>query len=426
MSNNQLLGSSFQDGLLAPYYFNGRLLAAEDLKQDQDAMLARLGVLGNAVGYGIINGLLASGAKNTTTIQVSAGDGLNPAGQIIRLPDPVTLPLSPQSGTTATPTNTGKFGDCTLANIPSGGAINTGAYLLTVMPISRLEGQVAYKAAAGSTAPPGCASKWERDGLVFKAIRLTQFDMAGSAVTDKNVQNLLAHWCFGSTALQHSADDPFHFDNRYSGLDLIPNADLTECDLPLAVFVWKNGALQFVDAWSARRRLIRPGAWDDMPSAKLDGWRGLLRDKRIAEGEARFLQFQDQVNALAAAGNAGSVKATDCFRYLPPAGILPLSGMKGSRGFDYLKFFNNLTYRDPVFIEGAKVEHLIRCAFTYSPIDLGNSEMFWLYLVRENMQSIDNSTLSAPQAYLIFANGYIPYQGDAQFDLSRWNYSNYS
>lgn len=325
MSNSQLVGANFQDGLLSPYFFNGRLLAAEDLQLDQDTMLARLAILGTAIGYGVISGLRVTGAKNTTTLQITKGTGLNSAGHIIRLPNPATLSLSPQSGTTSAPPNTGKFGDCDLASLPTGGAINTGVYLLTVMPSSRFEGKVAYKAAAGSTSPPGCANKWERDGLVFKAIPISSalFPIT-SAVTDRNIQNLLAHWCFGSLELQHLADDPFHFDDRFTGIDLIPHGDLTPCDLPLAVFYWKNGALQFVDAWSARRRLVRPGAWDGLTGSK-DDWSGLLSDKRIAEGQARFLQFQHQIDAFLDTGKAGSVKASDYFRFLPPVGFLPIN-----------------------------------------------------------------------------------------------------
>jgi hypothetical protein len=85
-----------------------------------------------------------------------------------------------------------------------------------------------------------------------------------------------------------------------------------------------------------------------------------------------------------------------------------------------------VTYREPVFIEGAKVELLFRNSLSCKPIDLTSGEMIWLYRVRENMQLIDQGGANLPQPCMIFASGYVPFIGDAQFDLSRWDYSNYS
>ena len=52
--------------------------------------------------------------------------------------------------------------------------------------------------------------------------------------------------------------------------------------------------------------------------------------------------------------------------------------------------------------------------------------MAWLYLVRENIQTIAENPFNALQAYMIFTSGHIPYQGDARYDLARWGYSNFS
>jgi hypothetical protein len=30
-----------------------------------------------------------------------------------------------------------------------------------------------------------------------------------------------------------------------------------------------------------------------------------------------------------------------------------------------------------------------------------------------------------PQMYVVFTSGHLPFMGDAQYDLSRWDYSNY-
>jgi hypothetical protein len=161
--------------------------------------------------------------------------------------------------------------------------------------------------------------------------------------------------------------------------------------------------------------------------ATSDSWTTFTGERRLAEAEAMLLQFEDQINSLRRSGvSTTSIKAKDNFTYLPPVGLLPASGAGSLTGFSYQKFFEDLVYRQPIFIEGAKVEPLFRSALSCKPINLTSGEMLWLYQVRENRQSIAGGGFARPQPYLIFASGYVPFIGDAQFDLSRWNYSNYS
>ena len=51
----------------------------------------------------------------------------------------------------------------------------------------------------------------------------------------------------------------------------------------------------------------------------------MVADERLAEGEARFLQFQDQIANIIAQGSAGSTVANDIFALLPPVGFLPVA-----------------------------------------------------------------------------------------------------
>ena len=363
MSNSQFLDTNFNGGLQAPHYFNGRLLTAEDLKTDQQAVLTREAWLGQASGYGVIEGLIVS-QVDSTSLKVSAGLGLNRQGQVIHLASDTTLQLFLQASNNAPIDDAGHFKNCDFSAIGGGNAVvSDGAYLLTVIPASRLDGLAPVKAAAGSIAPPGCASKSETEGLQFKAIRLTAFEAQFANITDINRQNLLAHWCYGSKHLPDLARDPFHFNSNFGGLDGLDPADLTLCDLPLAVFYWLNGGLVFVDAWSARRRLIRPDALDETqedvvvgdvfrfprlserfafvgatatfsPSVLLSRsliqrktrtWKGILSDKRVAEGQARFLQFQAQIDSLITTGKISQVDAREYFPFMPPAGFLPIS-----------------------------------------------------------------------------------------------------
>jgi hypothetical protein len=335
MGNSQFLETNFENGLQAPHYFNGRLLSAEDLQADQRSILQRESWLGRASGYGVIEGLMVTQANttnvqiNATSVQITAGIGLNRQGQIVRLPKDFILTLTPPAAhAQQTPvTDTGRFTSCDVQSTVRGDATPAGIYLLTALPASHFEGLAPMKQMAGSVTmstssdSAGCGSKWEVEGIRFKIIPLTDFDPNAAGVTENNRRNLFAHWCFGSAVLPDEGLDPFHFSADFGGLDRLDLADLTPCDLPLAVFYWTGSKLTFVDAWSARRRLIRP---DALATAQ-PHWKGILSDQRLAEAQARFLQFQDHVQQLVDEKKANGVVMKDYFRFLPPVGFLPVT-----------------------------------------------------------------------------------------------------
>jgi len=150
--------------------------------------------------------------------------------------------------------------------------------------------------------------------------------------------------------------------------------------------------------------------------------------RRAVEGLAVFLQFQNQVASLPSmlgASQLGTVAADSFFYYLPPAGFIPLGSANLSAGFDYLQFFSGRTYRNPVFMEGARLDSLFHSSFMYPPIDLSNQEMLWAYLVRENAEGIANDGTSAPVPYMVFTGGRVAFQGEAQYDLNYFNYANF-
>jgi hypothetical protein len=175
--------------------------------------------------------------------------------------------------------------------------------------------------------------------------------------------------------------------------------------------------------WSVRRRPTRRAAFDR--------WSPLLDDRRASEGEATFQQFQHQIeNLLAKETNLHLLRAQDYFRYLPPVGIIPITLTAEPGAFDFTMFFNGVTFHDAVFAEGARVAWLLREACVFPPVDLHNpvdvesTQMFWLYNVRQNTQAQAEGATSV-KSYLIFSSGQMPFVGDAQFDVSRWSYSNF-
>jgi hypothetical protein len=82
-----------------PYWFDGRFLAARDLQREQDYFLQRQADLGQAAGFSVIHGLRVdtppanSPSSNGDTVIVRAGQGLTPAGELVLLPNDITIDL---------------------------------------------------------------------------------------------------------------------------------------------------------------------------------------------------------------------------------------------------------------------------------------------------------------------------------------------
>jgi len=281
-------------------------------------------------------------------------------------------------------------------------------YLLTVAPNEQGEGRAQVNGLGNEGSP--CNVALEAEALAFRLIRLSipHDELVAKAL----LRNRVAYACFGTDALASEVADPFGPPVTSHGLiDTLRTQTLSDDEVPLAVVGWSiDDGIQFVDLWSVRRRLTRRAAEGD--------WASLVSDRRRAEGEAIYLQFQQQIAELADPG-ATHVRATDCFEHLPPVGLLPLA-VSLAGGFDVVTFFEGLKPTDSVFIEGAKLEGLVEESFGSAPIALAVPEAIRTYTVRENQQA------TGKQPYLVFANGHLPYRGDAEFDLAYWNFANYA
>lgn len=318
MANFRKIGTDFSDGLRAPHYTNGRLLTAEDLQSDQQATLARLAEMGRGVGYGIIDGFVVTAVANNSQLRVTRGLGINRKGDVIQLSaDSVDLPIQPITASGDPRRAAGRFEACQGEGATPTTTIDSGAYLLTVAPLAQLEGAIARQSCDG-TETANCANQWEVEGVEFKIIRLTGYQAPTGNRAARN-RNLLAHWFYGSDKISTLMRDPLQFAAAYSGFAQMAAEDFTECDLPLAVFYWVNNQLDFVDIWAVRRRLSHP-----YPAS---AWSANISDRRVAEGEARFLQFQTDLTSLQTlfGSKTQAVRAIDRFGYLPPVGFVPVN-----------------------------------------------------------------------------------------------------
>jgi hypothetical protein len=451
MGRIELLQPFLEGGIRNTNFFNGRLLSAEDLRQEQQANRERDAQLAKAIGAGIVSGLQVERAAQTTgggltnaVVQVRAGLALNDNGQSLSLPADTEVALVRELE--ATNAEAGLFATCAppaQVTVVSG----AGVYLLILTPASGYE-QRALASGLGNAGltSPGCGSRYAVEGVQFKLINVnlntlagipaatrTQLNAlmsAGTAASLSQLRSLLAHLFLASDDVNAFITDPFKQDfsltpnSTYGLLDALrTQGDLTACDVPLALIYWTTDGIQFVDMWSVRRRPTR--------RAVFDRWSPILDDRRASEGEATFQQFQNQIEQLLASETSPQlIRARDYFRYLPPVGIIPITLTASSDGFDFQTFFTDLTHHDAVFTDGARVACLLRAAWDYPPVDLHNpvdvesTEMFWLYNVRQNTQAQAEGATSV-KSYLIFSSGQMPFVGEPRFDVSRWNYSNY-
>ena len=397
-------------------FFNGRLLSGEDLSTERDALRAHARLLGQAVGAGVACGLEVSRAQSSpptdVQVEVKKGLALNKAGQILHLACNKTVSL-------VRPAAPGKKADCVFwdCELVAGTTLSGdgGYYLFTIAPAAEREG-LAPVSGLGNT-PAVCNSRYFIEGVQFRLLPMSVSPPSDAA----HARSEIAYQCFSLTTkgLSDLATDAVSSKSgdSYALENLVPG--LTDCDVPLAVIEWKSGSgLGFTDMWPVRRRITPPdlaGRWSPWGDASA----------RI-EGEARFLQFVDHLNMLRYdTGNPSAVKARQHFSFLPAVGILPLATNRFPQSFDRVNFFDGIPKRDPVFMEGARVRHLLELSFDFPALDLNSVEMIWQYFVRENAQAIDGGGSGEPQSYLLFARGQIPFQAEARFDVSRWNYSNF-
>jgi hypothetical protein len=152
----------------------------------------------------------------------------------------------------------------------------------------------------------------------------------------------------------------------------------------------------------------------------------LVSDRRHAEAQAMLQQFQQQVDGLIGSkldqSTFATLRSTDFFRFLPPAGLLPL-GTASSPGIFPNIFFAQQPHRDPEFIDEVQLRSLLDDALDYTPIDLAGGELVWLYRAWQNAQAVVSG--SAVHPYVIFTTGQMSHRATARFDVARWDYSNY-
>ncbi|MGV9386417.1 hypothetical protein ACWDRB_62180 [Nonomuraea sp. NPDC003707] len=425
------VGEPIIDGVRIVNFFNGRLLTGDDLRREQAAGKALRDRLGVAAGEGVVSGLQVSvppGADPAMPrVAVTEGVAVNRLGTALKLPRDTLVTLARPAGPApSAASRRDDFAACSgLAD--SAPLTVAGVYLLTVAPSAAPVGRAPVSGLGNETA--ACAADLSAEGVEFRVIRL---DLDPVLLADTaHLRNRLAHLMFGTADPRRDrlARDPFGpRTGRYGLLDDLTATRLHPTEVPLACLLWTPGTgIGFVDMWSVRRRLAPP------PSADPD-WPEATGDRRPAEGEAIFLQFQEELGDLATRfpGAPPAAMARDRFRHLPAAGLVPLATAAFPRGFTLARFFSGVTTRpaitkdDPLYVEEARVEPLLRASFHHPPVELASGEFVWLYLIRQNALAAGGPLGARAQPYLLFATGFLPCAAHSQYALSRYDFANYA
>jgi hypothetical protein len=453
---HQLCEPILDKGLRNTNFFNGRLLAAEDLRTQQEAERLHRGQLGRALGPGVVNGLEVQTTPSTDItgsvygVTIGSGLAINAGGQPLELPVPVDLALAvpPTPGAP----RAGQFTACATETPLQ--ATGMGMYALLMAPASGFLQNAPMSGLGANGAITGCGARFQVEGVTFRLARFDPASLPGlppTTLSDINnlmartnlpdlraapatdqadlslLRNRVAHACLGTGQLAVLPMDPLGpqphvdraWDGSYGALDaLTASGDLTPDDVPLAIVYWTLVGVRFVDMWSLRRRPSRPRS--------ATTWPALLGDRQRVEAEAMLQQFQQQVDALIASNlgptDFSALRAIDYFRYLPPAGLLPL-GMPGFAGIAPASFFAQQPHREPEFVDERLLRDVLETSLAYDRIDLASGELIWLYRTWQDAFAADRGSGGRP--YLIFTSGLMPHQARARFDLARWDYSNF-
>ncbi len=337
--NKQFLDAVFADSIQHPNFFNGRILTATDLRDEQTANLKRSRYLGQAIGAGVVHGLAVTAVSSRRSLRISAGLALNPRGDSLVLPGTTTveLVLTDPAGNPSSP-----FVPCDVAGATTlTGKVSTGYYLLAIANATRLSATMAPNSGLEGDRS-GCTHRYEEIGVQFKLVPLRNDDFVSlPATTALDNRSRLAHACFGTNRLRAIAAQPDQQEAAYGLVDnLYQQERLTPCDVPLAVFLFQGARLRFVDQWAVRRLASPHQRIDSFLSHPFGYYAG---PRRASEAAAFLLQFQAQLEDLRkdSAIAPAAVVAQHYFEYLPAAGYLPIQRISSDRRFRVPTFFGD-------------------------------------------------------------------------------------
>ena len=418
MSTKGLLDPFVEHGIKHTHFFEGRLLTAQDLRDQQQAERSHDAQIGRALGAGVLNGLHVSvdhaGADGKPPVlKVAQGLAINADGDVIEVAEEyvkvqLARSLEETSDDALFATCGGPLRDT--EELPDG----VGVYLLVMLPAQTLQGRAAKSGLGDDGVVKGCGSRHQVVGVQFRLVSLSlmnyklltdNFDISllgMEASTEEKIKtlsllrNYLAYLFLEKdtssiNALPSTSQTFNTFQQLQSALEVLHNnEDVLSCEVPLALLYWDLGGVQFTDNWSVKRlarQYVSAGLKNVSPSF----------------GVERFLQFVDHLQYLMDSALQMDMQAAEeLFRYLPPVAYVPVQGAGSSQGVNASTFFDSFTRGIDTHLLTNKFYELYQESLHYASVDLNSKPYLNTFALRENRQVV-NAALSQ-QLYQGFAS----------------------
>lgn len=389
-------------GIRHTNYFQGRVLGAEDLAADQQAVHQHLAQLGQAIGPGVVRGLevQVDATNPQAALTVDAGLAITAQGATIELPDRVVLPLVRGATQGGQPSEDGLFGPCGDAG-PGVDLTGDGAYVLVISPGAGFAERAPKVGLNDDGVAGACGARYLVEGATLRLVPLPlagRADMAGalsaiaalddpastagaeeSLLVVSRFRNRLAHLCLSNAAasghaaaLRAGAPEVFDTDPPLlADMAAGESPALRPCDVPLAVLYLDLFGLRFVDRWAARRMArprIAPTSLSLFPEYGLE----------------RVLQFAEQMDdILRQTGSIANVRIGDYVRFVPPAAWFPAQG-SGVAGFSPSQFLSPYTRGIVGRINAGQMADRLDASLRHGAIDLADGPCLLSYDLDEN------------------------------------------
>jgi hypothetical protein len=405
MSTRQLTEAILDGSIRSVNFFNGRLLSAEDLTEEQRARQQADERLGQAIGEGVAYGLevnSTAGAGNSPVITIQPGLAINRKGHtlVLSVRTDIALVRPAAAGAAATPA---AFRDCPRPQ-PGAYVVGEGLYLLVISPAAASEGRAPVSGLGNVSG--SCNTRYKLDAVQFRLIPVTNVP---TSVSSALLRSQVAYQCLGiADSLGFLLNPWASIPQRTSLLDALRmlRPGLTDCDVPLAMIYWTTAGIQFIDRWCVRRALTPSGA-----SAR---WPVLMSGRRDSEAGAMFFQFQEQIeDILLTETNVDQLRVTDRFVFLPPAGMVPVRATGSPAGFNVQQFFTGIAPPAIATIDGILLRSLFAEAAQHEAINPASVGRVHLYLPFENLRAVETGLVN--QLAVVFASPAMRSRGAARF-----------
>jgi len=314
-----------------PLWFDGRFLAAADLRREQNYFLRRQAAFGQAAGPGILHGLTvdqgSSGqiATNETLI-IRAGVGITPSGELVMISSDLTIQLTDLADQENLDE---QFGVSESPQQPA--RTRTGIYVIVLRRVKFTANPIVSYPSSLGTAPVA------QDGDIVEAtaVSLIPYPNPITNSDPATQQAMLARQIF----LEGSF------------------ISLPDSVLPLAMVGLDRNAIQWLDMF-----LVRRESGPQTSAVRLD-----LSDP--ATQQACLLQYDAKLKAIVGSLAANTaINATTYFQALPPAGALPIASIN-TTSFTQV-FFPPLTNVRLSLVPSDELPALIEEGISLPPIDL--------------------------------------------------------